>query len=98
MADAVALRNDDTAGDASAPYLRWLRTVAIAVALVFIIYAFWSWSAVHFWPKGSDYVSFWTAGRLALSGKASLSYNIAAHHAAEQAIGQVGGLLPFPYP
>ena len=98
MADAAVTGTDDRADEARALYLRWFRTVAIAFALVFIIFAVWSWWVTHFWPKASDFVSFWAAGRLALEGKASLAYDIAAHHTAEQAVGHVGGLLPFPYP
>jgi hypothetical protein len=78
--------------------LRWYRAAAIGVSLVCLIYAAWAHVGTHLWPKASDYVSFWTAGRLALSGHPDLAYNIARHHAAEQAVGHVGGMLPFPYP
>ncbi len=77
---------------------RWYRATAIAFALVFIIFALWFWWVTHFWPDASDFVSFWAAGRLALAGHPSLAYDIAAHHAAEQAVGHVRGILPFPYP
>jgi hypothetical protein len=43
-------------------------------------------------------VSFWAAGRLTLAGHPELAYKIVSHHAAEQAVGPVRGLLPFPYP
>jgi hypothetical protein len=98
MADAVATSKNESADGPSPPDLRWYRAAAIGFALVFVIFAAWSWWNVRFWPKGADFVSFWAAGRLALAGHSSLAYDIAAHHAAEQAVGHVGGLLPFPYP
>jgi hypothetical protein len=97
MAKAVVTGTGGMTGG-GAPYLRWFRTVALAFSLVFAIYAVWSWATAHFWPGKSDFVSFWAAGRLALSGHPELAYDIAAHHAAEQAVGPVGGLLPFSYP
>ena len=36
-------------------------------------------------PLGTDFVSFWTAGRMALAGQASAIYSPEAHHAAERA-------------
>lgn len=36
-------------------------------------------------PLGTDFVSFWTAARLAISGAPASVYDPAAHHAAEQA-------------
>jgi hypothetical protein len=78
--------------------LRWYRAAATGVALVFLIFAIWYWYGIGFWPRKADFVSFWAAGRLALAGQPGLAYDFAAHHAAEQAVGRVGGLLPFPYP
>ena len=37
-------------------------------------------------PLGTDFVSFWTAGRMALTGDAASVYSPQAHHAAEQAL------------
>jgi hypothetical protein len=37
-------------------------------------------------PVGTDFVSFWTAARLALSGASASVYDPAIHHAAEQAV------------
>lgn len=88
----------DATGEAGPSYLRWFRAISIAFSLVFLVYAVWSWATAHFWPTKSDYVTFWAAGRLALAGHPELAYNIPAHHAAEQAVGPVTGLLPFAYP
>jgi hypothetical protein len=98
MASAIVSGSVDGAGEGSASYLRWFRAIAVAFALVFAIYAVWSWATAGFWPAKSDFVSFWAAGRLALAGHPELAYDIPAHHAAEQAVGPVLGLLPFAYP
>ncbi len=37
-------------------------------------------------PLGTDFVSFWTAGRMALTGPAAAIYSPQAHHAAERAL------------
>jgi alpha-1,2-mannosyltransferase len=37
-------------------------------------------------PLGTDFVSFWTASQLALSGRAAEAYDIAAHWAAQKAL------------
>lgn len=50
-------------------------------------------------PVGTDFVSFWTAARLAASGAAGTVYDPAAHHAAEQAFfGAYFGWYAFFYP
>ena len=50
-------------------------------------------------PLGTDFVSFWTASRLALSGEAAAVYDPAAHHAAERAFfGGDFGFYAFFYP
>ncbi len=50
-------------------------------------------------PLGSDFVSFWSAGRLAWQGHAAAAYDPAAHHAAEQAFfGASLGWYAFFYP
>jgi hypothetical protein len=58
------------------------------------------WSAVTTWRNsvGVDFVSFWAAGRLALSGHAAAAYDIALHHKMEQVVAPHVWLIPFPYP
>jgi hypothetical protein len=47
----------------------------------------------------TDYMSFWAAGRLTLGGNAEAAYDIARHHAVQEAaIGHQQSLMPFPYP
>lgn len=77
---------------------RWLRAVAVAFAIVFVIVAIWSAVLNFFNPWGLDFLSFWAAGRLVLHGHASLAYNIAAHGAVENTVAPIGGRMPFPYP
>jgi hypothetical protein len=46
-----------------------------------------------------DFVSFWAAGRLVLSGHPALAYDLTAHHALEQTVTTIhGGVMGFPYP
>ena len=47
---------------------------------------------------GVDFVSFWAAARLALSGQPSLAYDLNVHGALERTVTTLGGLMPFPYP
>ena len=50
-------------------------------------------------PIGTDFVSFWTAARMALSGAAASVYDPAAHNAAQQAaFGGAPGWYAFFYP
>ncbi|MGO9429095.1 glycosyltransferase family 87 protein [Rhodoblastus sp.] len=50
-------------------------------------------------PLGTDFVSFWTAARLALNGSPASVYDPAVHHAAEQAFfGGHFGFYAFFYP
>jgi hypothetical protein len=87
----------DIGGDAP-PYLRWFRTAAIGFSFAFLAVATMGFIAYRFWMTGSDYVSLWAAGKLALAGQQNLAYDITSHHAAEQWAGHVAGIIPFPYP
>lgn len=49
-------------------------------------------------PGGIDFVSYWAAARLTLSGTPALAYDIAAHHAVEARVADMAGLMSFPYP
>jgi hypothetical protein len=98
MAEAVESSSECEVHHAGAGKLRWLRACAIGVSLAFLVFAAKAYWANHFWLFKSDFVSFWAAGRLALAGQPILAYDMAAHHAAEQAAGHVRGLVPFPYP
>ena len=49
-------------------------------------------------PGGIDFVSYWAAARLLLSGTPALAYDIAAHHAVEARVADMAGLMSFPYP
>lgn len=77
---------------------RWLRTIAIGFAALFIIVAIWSAVMNVLKPAGVDFLDFWAAGRLVLRGHPALAYNIAVHGAMENTIAPIGGRMPFPYP
>ena len=50
-------------------------------------------------PVGTDFASFWTASRLALSGNPAKVYDLAAHHAAQiRLFGRDVGYYAFFYP
>jgi hypothetical protein len=98
MIDAVGSGIIGETRQPDAQELRWLRACAIGVSLAFLVFAAGAYWLNGFWPYKGDFVSFWAAGRLALAGQPTLAYDMAAHHAAEQAAGDVSGLLPFPYP
>jgi alpha-1,2-mannosyltransferase len=74
------------------------RLVALAFATIVVISIPVSTWVYRFERPGVDFVSFWAAGRLALSGDAALAYDIQVHRALELTVTNFGGLLPFPYP
>ena len=50
-------------------------------------------------PLGTDFMSFWSASQLALGGAPAAAWNVAAHHARENAIfGRDTGYAAFFYP
>ena len=46
----------------------------------------------------TDFVSFWAAAKLVLSGHPADAYNIALHKSVELSAVALNGLMPFPYP
>ena len=88
----------ETQAGSTAPPGRWLWAAVTGFAILFVILAVWSAIANLISPSGVDFLSFWAAGRLVLSGHPELAYNIASHGAVEDTIAHIGGLMPFPYP
>jgi len=88
----------ETQAGSTAPPRRWLWAAVTGFAILFVILAVWSAIANLISPSGVDFLSFWAAGRLVLSGHPELAYNIASHGAVEDTIAHIGGLMPFPYP
>ena len=78
--------------------MRWHRSVATALALLFVIYIGYACWRNYNDPPGVDFVSFWAAATMALDGQPWLAYDVAAHRAVELTAGKVDGILPFPYP
>jgi hypothetical protein len=49
-------------------------------------------------PLGTDFTSFWSAGRMVLEGRAAAAYDWAAHNAVQWQAHHAGGYFPFSYP
>lgn len=79
--------------------LRWHRTVALALAILFVVYGGYATFVTYKHGPAVDFISFWAAGRLTLGGHPAAAYNIAVHKALEMTVGNLGNVdLPFPYP
>jgi hypothetical protein len=79
--------------------IRWGRTLAIAIAGIYAFLALREWASAFASPTFTDYLSYWTAGKFALSGSPATAYDVAAHRAFEiSLVGVQGKMLPFPYP
>jgi hypothetical protein len=70
--------------------LAFTTIVAISIPVAVWVY--------HSRGPGVDFVSFWAAGRLALSGEPALAYDIEVHRAFELTVTKLRGLMTFPYP
>lgn len=75
-----------------------MRIVVGAVAIAFVSTVATASILVFRNPSKVDFLSYWAAGRLALQGRASSAYDIAAHRAVELSVLPHMGLIPFPYP
>jgi alpha-1,2-mannosyltransferase len=49
-------------------------------------------------PLGTDFTNFWSAGRLAVEGKAAAAYDWASHHAVQWRTHGTDGYFPWNYP
>lgn len=99
--DVVAVVGVLKSGSAKGTHspLRWHRTVAIALALILVIYAGFATFTTFRHGPAVDFISFWAAGRLTLGGHPAAAYDIAVHKALELTVGTIGNsVLPFPYP
>ncbi len=76
------------------PFTRTCRALAYA-SLFLCALSFFS-NLLH--PRQMDFVNFWAAGKLALSGHAAAAYDIAAHKAVQASVGATGGIMAFLYP
>lgn len=77
--------------------LERLRLLSMAVALCFLFLVVTALVTILRDPYQMDFISFWAAGRLGLSGHAALAYDFTAHRAVELQATMVAG-LPFGYP
>ena len=69
---------------------RWHRAAAIGCAVLFVIYACWSFWLGYTSSRPVDFLSFWAAGRLALNGQAGVAYDMVAHRLMEQTASPIG--------
>lgn len=77
--------------------LERLRLLAMAVSLCFLFLVVTALVTILRDPYQMDFISYWAAGRLGLTGQAPLAYDFAAHRAVELQATMVAG-IPFGYP
>ena len=95
--DALSRADWLTAGRARA--WGWLLLVVTAVIAIGGIAATRDGLDVTGKPLGTDFISFWTASKLALTGSPASAYDAAAHHAQQSALfGRDTGYAAFFYP
>jgi hypothetical protein len=85
-------------GNMNSSRLGWPLTIASGFALVLIAFGVWAFWQNYSDHLGVDFVSFWSAGRLALHGNPAAAYDIAIHRGVELGAAPGTGLMPFPYP
>lgn len=80
-------------------HFRFVRAGAIGFSILFLIIAFWATWILYTKPLAIDFLSYWAASRLVLTGHLASVYTLEAHHAAEELIAPIkNGWLPFAYP
>ena len=80
----------------------WCRVLAVITALMVMAWIVTSHGGLDLWgkPLGADFVSFWTASRLAIDGHAALAYDPIAHVALQRSLFPTvhSGYYAFFYP
>lgn len=82
----------------SSSNLRWGWVIGNGVGLLLVALSVWVWIQNFFEMNLTDYLSYWAAGHLALSGDPAAAYDVVRHRAVEFTVTSFKGLLPFPYP
>ena len=77
---------------------RWIRTSAIGISLLTILFFVWAWSFNFSQVNVTDYLSYWAAGKLVLTGHPADAYNVEIHREVEFTVTSLNAVLPFPYP
>jgi hypothetical protein len=77
---------------------RFVRAGSIGFSVLFLIVAFWATWILYTKPLAIDFLSYWAASRLVLTGHVPSVYNLTAHNDVELLVAPIGGLLPFAYP
>lgn len=74
---------------------RLAAVAAISVTAVIAILSIWSNLSQ---PRSMDFIAYWAAGRMVLTGEVGSVYDIEAHRQVERTVAPISGLMPFPYP
>jgi hypothetical protein len=72
--------------------------IGTLVSIVFLFVTATGTADVLGRPLGTDFTSFWSAGRMVLEGRAAAAYDWAAHNAVQWQTHHAGGYFPFSYP
>jgi len=88
----------NAAATADMGFRHWFRVAACVAALWFVSVTAAAVILLYSRHNPIDFLSYWAAGKLALSGHAAAAYDIPLHKAVEQTAAPISGLLPFPYP
>lgn len=76
-----------------------VRAGSVGFSILFVIIALWATWILYTKPIAMDFLSYWAASRLALTGHLTSVYTLEAHHALEETIAPIkNGWLPFAYP
>jgi len=96
---ASAPENERPEKPAASPFDRFKRVgTAMAVLVILVAIAEFFWNASN--PTDRDFISFWGAAQLALSGDPAAAYDQARLHEVQSAVVTFvnGDGMPFPYP
>lgn len=77
---------------------RFVRAGSTGFSVLFLIVFFWATWILYTKPLAIDFLSYWAASKLVLSGHVPSVYNLTAHNDVELLVAPIGGLLPFAYP
>src|SRR5690348_12937089 len=91
MANALSSNSESGA-------FRFVRAGSTGFSVLFLIVFFWATWILYTKPLAIDFLSYWAASKLVLSGHVPSVYNLTAHNDVELLVAPIGGLLPFAYP
>lgn len=77
---------------------RCVSLITSGISILFVSIAILAVWTLHAHPLPIDFLSYWAASKLVLTGQASAAYDLHQHHAVEMIAAPIHGLLPFTYP